>query len=105
VLFLERIAPVIEHVDGSSGSIGTAVHRAIEQLVPIIAATPVDDASRARRGAAGVCAAGRGLAPPFAIARANVADHVAARERGTARARGAAPSSRLTRAASLVTAP
>jgi hypothetical protein len=47
VLFLERVAPAIEHVDGSSGSIGTAVHRAIEQLVPIIAAAPVDEAMRA----------------------------------------------------------
>ena len=48
VLFLERVAPAIEHVDGSSGSIGTAVNRAIEQLVPIIAAAPVDEATRAR---------------------------------------------------------
>ena len=47
VLFLERVAPAIEHVDGSSGSIGTAVNRAIEQMVPIIAAAPVDDSIRA----------------------------------------------------------
>lgn len=47
VLFLERVAPAIEHVDGSSGSIGTAVRRAIEQLVPILAAAPVDEVTRA----------------------------------------------------------
>jgi hypothetical protein len=45
VLFLERVAPAIEHVDGSSGSIGTAVHRAIEQLVPIIAAASISAAA------------------------------------------------------------
>lgn len=40
VLFLERVSPAIEHVDGSSGAIGTAVNRAIEDLVAIIAAAP-----------------------------------------------------------------
>ncbi len=48
VLFLERVAPAIAQVDGSSGAIGTAVNRAIEQLVPIIVAAPVDEATRAR---------------------------------------------------------
>lgn len=37
VLFLEKLAPAIEGVDSSSGSIGSAVNRAIETLVPIIA--------------------------------------------------------------------
>jgi hypothetical protein len=37
VLFLEKLAPAIEGVDSSSGAIGTAVNRAIETLVPIIA--------------------------------------------------------------------
>jgi len=46
VLFLERVAPAIEHVNGSSGSIGTAVHRAIERLVPIIAAAPARSPDR-----------------------------------------------------------
>lgn len=36
VLFLEKLAPAIEQVDGSSGGIGSAVNRAIETLVPII---------------------------------------------------------------------
>ncbi len=36
VLFLEKLAPSIEGVDSSSGSIGTTVNRAIETLVPII---------------------------------------------------------------------
>jgi hypothetical protein len=42
VLFLERLSPAIEHVDSSSGAIGTAVNKAIAELVPIIAKAPVD---------------------------------------------------------------
>jgi hypothetical protein len=41
-LFLERVSPALEHVDGSSGAIGSAVNRAIEQLVPLIASAPID---------------------------------------------------------------
>ncbi len=43
VLFLEKISPAIEQVDGSSGSIGTAVNRAIDTLVPIIASAPAEE--------------------------------------------------------------
>lgn len=46
VLFLEKISPALENVDGSSGAIGTAVNRAIDQLVEIIAAAKVEDATR-----------------------------------------------------------
>ncbi len=42
VLFLEKLSPAIEQVDGSSGSIGTAVNNAIRALVPIIAEAPAD---------------------------------------------------------------
>jgi hypothetical protein len=42
VLLLEKMAPALEQVDSSSGAIGTAVNRAIETLVPIIAKAPVD---------------------------------------------------------------
>ena len=35
VLFLEKLAPAIRQVDGSSGGMGSAVNRAIETLVPI----------------------------------------------------------------------
>ena len=37
VLLLEKVSPALEHVDSSSGAIGTAVDRAIEVLVEIIA--------------------------------------------------------------------
>lgn len=48
VLLLTKVAPAIEHVDSSSGSMGSAVNRAIETLVPIISAAPVSDAIRQR---------------------------------------------------------
>lgn len=46
VLFLEKLAPAIEQVDSSSGSIGSAVNRAIETLAPIIAKADVARAVR-----------------------------------------------------------
>lgn len=46
VLFLEKLAPAIEQVDSSSGGIGSAVSRAIETLVPIIAKANVSRAVR-----------------------------------------------------------
>ena len=46
VLFLEKLAPAIAQVDSSSGSIGSAVNRAIETLVPIIAKAGVARAVR-----------------------------------------------------------
>jgi tetratricopeptide (TPR) repeat protein len=46
VLFLERVSPALEHVDSSSGAIGTAVNHAIEELVAIIASAPVNTSTR-----------------------------------------------------------
>jgi hypothetical protein len=46
IAFLERVSPALEHVDSSSGSIGTAVNNAIAELVPIIAGAPVDANAR-----------------------------------------------------------
>jgi hypothetical protein len=43
VIFIERLVPAIEQVDGSSGSIGTTVNNAIKTLAPIIAAAPADE--------------------------------------------------------------
>ena len=40
VSFLERLSPALEHVDSSSGAIGTAVNNAIDAVVPIIAKAP-----------------------------------------------------------------
>ncbi len=46
VRFLERVSPAIERVDSSSGAIGTAVNRAIEEVVAIIAGAPADAKTR-----------------------------------------------------------
>ena len=46
VLLLERVSPALEHVDSSSGAIGTAVNHAIEELVAIIAGAPADAETR-----------------------------------------------------------
>ncbi len=43
MLFLEKVSAAIEHVDSSSGSIGTAVNNAIVTLVPVIADVPASD--------------------------------------------------------------
>jgi hypothetical protein len=46
VTLLERLSPALEHVDGSSGAIGTAVNHAIAELVPIVAGAPADPVTR-----------------------------------------------------------
>jgi hypothetical protein len=46
VAFLERVSPALEQADSSSGAIGTAVNRAIDELVPIIARVAVDEETR-----------------------------------------------------------
>jgi hypothetical protein len=42
IVFLERVSPALEHVDSSSGAIGTAVGNAIGELLPLIANAPAD---------------------------------------------------------------
>src|SRR5882724_196556 len=46
VRLIERLSPALEHVDSSSGALGTAVNRAIEALVSIISAAHVSIAVR-----------------------------------------------------------
>lgn len=46
VVFLERLSPALEHIDSSSGAIGSAVNRAITDLVPIITAAPAERGQR-----------------------------------------------------------
>ena len=47
VLFLEKVSPALEHVDSSSGAIGAAVNRAIEELLSVIVKAPADLGRRA----------------------------------------------------------
>lgn len=46
VLLLQKLSPALEHVDSSSGSIGTAVNNAITALVPIMATAPASKKTR-----------------------------------------------------------
>ncbi len=41
-MLLKKLSPALEQVDSSSGAIGTAVNRAVDALVPIIAKADVD---------------------------------------------------------------
>ena len=46
VLLLEKLSPALEQVNRSSGALGSAVNRAIDVLVPIIAAPDVTESVR-----------------------------------------------------------
>jgi len=46
VSFLEKVSPALEHVDSSSGAIGTAVNNAVAALADIIASAPADKETR-----------------------------------------------------------
>lgn len=48
VTFLEKLSPALEQVDSSSGALGSAVNKAIDILVPIIAKAEVDPKVRRR---------------------------------------------------------
>lgn len=48
VTLLEKLPPALEQVDSSSGALGSAVHRAMDILVPIIAKPNVEPAIRQR---------------------------------------------------------
>ena len=45
---IQRLSPALEHVDSSSGTIGTAVNNAVAELVPIIARAASDPETRER---------------------------------------------------------
>ena len=47
VLFLEKVSPALEHVDSSSGAMGTAVNHGVTALVEIIASAPAGRQTRA----------------------------------------------------------
>lgn len=46
VRLMERLWPALEHVDSSSGALGSAVANALDALVPIVVAAPAKDATR-----------------------------------------------------------
>jgi tetratricopeptide (TPR) repeat protein len=48
VRFLVKLSPALEHVDSSSGALGSAARAAVDPLVPVIAQAPADGAMRDR---------------------------------------------------------
>ncbi|MCG7872695.1 MAG: hypothetical protein JAZ11_11395 [Candidatus Thiodiazotropha lotti] len=46
VRLMEKIWPALEHVDSSSGSLGSAVNKALDALIPIIIKAPADENTR-----------------------------------------------------------
>jgi len=48
VWFLEKVSPALERVDSSSGAIGSAVNRAVEELARLVAVAPADAETRDR---------------------------------------------------------
>lgn len=48
VALATRIWPAFEHIDTSSGALGTAVRRTLDELVPILIAAPADEKTRAK---------------------------------------------------------
>lgn len=48
VHLFERFWPALEHIDSSSGALGSAVYWAQEQLLPIVIAAPANDQTRAQ---------------------------------------------------------
>ena len=48
VSLMERIWPAFESIDTSSGALGSAIARTLDELIPILAAAPADHATRAK---------------------------------------------------------
>ncbi len=46
VSLMERLWPALEHIDTSSGALGGAVHRTLDELIPILIAAPADVMTR-----------------------------------------------------------
>ncbi|HFD86223.1 MAG TPA: hypothetical protein ENJ35_00935, partial [Gammaproteobacteria bacterium] len=46
VRLMEKLWPALEHVDSSSGALGSAVNKALDALIPIIIKAPADDKTR-----------------------------------------------------------
>ena len=48
VTLMERLWPALEQIDTSSGMLGTAVNKAIDELIPLLIAAPADQKLRAK---------------------------------------------------------
>jgi hypothetical protein len=48
VRLMEKLWPALEHIDTSSGALGSAVNKALDALIPIIVKAPADDKTRSK---------------------------------------------------------
>lgn len=48
VRLMEKLWPALEHIDTSSGALGSAVYKAMDALIPIIVKAPSDDKTRGK---------------------------------------------------------
>lgn len=48
VILMERLYPTLEHIDGSSGALGSAVDKALNELIPILIDVPAIKETRKR---------------------------------------------------------
>ena len=48
IALAQRIWPAFEHIDTSSGALGSAVNRTLEDLLPILIEAPADEKTRAK---------------------------------------------------------
>lgn len=48
IVLAQRIWPAFEHIDTSSGALGTAVRRTLDELLPILIDAPADENTRAK---------------------------------------------------------
>lgn len=48
IALAQRIWPAFEHIDTSSGALGNAVRRTLEELLPVLIDTPADEKTRAK---------------------------------------------------------
>jgi len=46
IRLMEKLWPALEHIDTSSGALGSAVNKALDALIPIIVKAPADDKTR-----------------------------------------------------------
>ena len=46
ISLMERLWPALEHIDGSSGALGNAVHKTLVDLIPILVEAPADERIR-----------------------------------------------------------
>ncbi|MBK4717628.1 hypothetical protein JJL56_01980 [Azospirillum sp. YIM DDC1] len=45
---MERLWPAFEQIDTSTGALGSAVHKALDEVIPILIAAPADPKTRAK---------------------------------------------------------